>query len=225
MMIREHVSEAAVNEESNKSPISCREQNMSRTRRVAVGALMTAMATVLMYIEIPLPFMPSFLKYDLSEVPILIAAFAFGPLTAIVIELLKNLIMLAISNSSMGIGQLANFAAGVAFAGSAGLVYRYMKSRKGALISMLIGTLVLSVTTPLLNYYVFLELYARFMGFSTEAIVGMTQAVNSLVIDKRSLIFFAFVPFNLFKGLTVSLITFIVYKPISKKIHGNNCKA
>ncbi len=223
-MIKVNNSEAGYAEAGSRSPISCREQNMSRTRRVAVGALLTAMATVLMYLEIPLPFMPAFLKYDLSEVPILIAAFAFGPLTAIVIELLKNLIMLAISNSTMGIGQLANFAAGVAFAGSAGLVYRYLKSRKGALISMLIGTIVLSVTTPLLNYYVFLELYARFMGFSTEAIIGMTQAVNQFVVDKRTLIVFAFVPFNLFKGLTVSLITFIVYKPISRLIHGNNCE-
>lgn len=223
MMIKNNASSTVPNKLKGASVMSRREEIKSRTSRVAIGALLTAMATVLMYLEVPLPFMPVFLKYDFSEIPVLIGAFAFGPLTAIVIELLKNLILLT-KSSTLGIGQLANFVAGVAFAGSAGLMFRYMKSRKGAIISMLFGTLVLSVTTPLMNYFVFLELYANFMGLTTDKIVGMTQSVNRLVTDKTSLIIFAFVPFNLFKGLTISLITTGIYLPVFKAIHGKNCK-
>lgn len=187
-------------------------------RRIAATAILTAMAVLLMYLEIPLPFMPVFLKFDFAELPALIGAFALGPVWAIVIELLKNLIHLPVTQT-MGIGELSNFVTGVIYVVTAGLIYKKIRTRKGAAISMVASTIVLALIAVPVNAFITLPLYASAMGFSTEAIIGMCTEVNPLVKDKISLLLAVFVPFNLFKGIVVGLITFFVYKPISKLIN------
>ena len=187
-------------------------------RRITVTAILTAMAFVLMYLEVPLPFMPPFLKFDFSEVPVLVGALALGPVWGIVIELFKNLIHLPFTGTA-GIGELSNFVTGSIFVGFSGLVYLKLHTRKGAAAAMAIGTLTLAVIAVPINAFITLPLYGSVMNFSTEAIVGMSAAVNPLIKDKMTLLFFAFVPFNLFKGIVVSAITFFVYKPVSKLIH------
>ncbi len=187
-------------------------------RRIAATAILTAMAVLLMYLEIPLPFMPVFLKFDFAELPALIGAFALGPVWAVVIELLKNLIHLPVTQT-MGIGELSNFVTGVIYVVTAGLIYKKIRTRKGAAISMVASTIALAVIAIPVNAFITLPLYASAMGFSTEAIIGMCTEVNPLVKDKLSLLLAVFVPFNLFKGIVVGLITFFVYKPISKLIN------
>ena len=187
-------------------------------RRIAATAILTAMAVLLMYLEIPLPFMPVFLKFDFAELPALIGAFALGPVWAVVIELLKNLIHLPVTQT-MGIGELSNFVTGVIYVVTAGLIYKMIRTRKGAAISMVASTIALAVIAIPVNAFITLPLYASAMGFSTEAIIGMCTEVNPLVKDKLSLLLAVFVPFNLFKGIVVGLITFFVYKPISKLIN------
>ena len=187
-------------------------------RRIASCAILTAMAVLLMYLEIPLPFMPVFLKFDFSELPVLIGAFSLGPIWGIVIELLKNLIHLPVTQTQ-GIGELSNFITGVIYVGTAGLVYRKLQTKKGAAISMAVATVVLALIAIPINAFLTLPLYGSVMGFSMEAILGMSSSVNPLVKDKISLLLAVFVPFNLFKGIVVSTITFFVYKPISKLIH------
>ena len=197
------------------------DSHASRTmmiRRIAACAILTAMAVLLMYLEIPLPFMPVFLKFDFAELPVLIGAFALGPVWGIVIELLKNLIHLPVTQT-MGIGELSNFITGVIYVGTAGLIYRKLRTKKGAAISMVISTLVLAVVAIPVNAFITLPLYGSAMGFPLEAIIGMSAGVNPLVKDKISLLLAVFVPFNLFKGTVVGLITFFVYKPISKLIN------
>ena len=187
-------------------------------RRITVTAILTAMAFVLMYLEVPLPFMPPFLKFDFSEIPVLVGAFALGPVWGIVIELFKNLIHLPFT-ATAGIGELSNFVTGSLFVGFSGLVYLKLHTRKGAAVSMAIGTLTLAVIAVPINAFITLPLYGSVMNFSTEAIVGMSAAVNPLIKDKMTLLLFAFVPFNLFKGIVVSVFTFFIYKPVSKLIH------
>jgi riboflavin transporter FmnP len=202
----------------NAAPIDTRTKNSQMTRKLAILAILTAMAAVLMALEVSLPLMPPFLKFDFSELPVLIGAFAFGPVSAIMIELVKNLIHLPLSTTA-GVGQLANFVTGVFFAGSAGLVYRFFKTRKGAVLSLVVGTLVMTFGTSLFNYFVLLRLYVILAGFPMEAIIGMAAKVNPKVADKETLIIWAFIPFNLFKGTVISILTLLIYKPISKLIH------
>lgn len=187
-------------------------------RRIAACAILTAMAVLLMYLEIPLPFMPVFLKFDFAELPVLIGTFALGPVWGIVIELLKNLIHLPVTQT-MGIGELSNFITGVIYVATAGLIYRKFRTRKGAAASMGIATVALALIAVPVNAFITLPLYGSVMGFPMEAIIGMSAEVNPLVKDQISLLFAVFVPFNLFKGIVVGLITFLVYKPISKLIN------
>ena len=187
-------------------------------RRIAACAILTAMAVLLMHLEIPLPFMPVFLKFDFAELPVLIGAFALGPVWGVIIELLKNLIHLPVTQT-MGIGELSNFITGVIYVGTAGLIYRKLRTKKGAAISMVVSTLVLAIVAIPVNAFITLPLYGSAMGFPLEAIIGMSAGVNPLVKDKISLLLAVFVPFNLFKGTVVGLITFFVYKPISKLIN------
>lgn len=176
------------------------------------------MAEILMFLEIPLPLMPPFLKFDFSEVPVLIGTFALGPIYGVVIELLKNLIHLTVTNT-MGIGELSNFITGALYVGCAGMIYYKHRTRKGAVCAMVIGTLALAIIAVPVNAFVTLPLYGSVMNFSMDAIIGMSAAVNPKIDSQLSLLLLAFVPFNLFKGLIVSAITFVVYKPISKIIN------
>lgn len=187
-------------------------------RRIAACAILTAMAVLLMYLEIPLPFMPVFLKFDFAELPVLIGTFALGPVWGIVIELLKNLIHLPVTQT-MGIGELSNFVTGVIYVATAGLIYRKFRTRKGAAASMGIATLALALIAVPVNAFITLPLYGSVMGFPMEAIIGMSAEVNPLVKDKISLLFAVFVPFNLFKGFIVAGITYFVHLPLSKLIN------
>ncbi|SCW46160.1 Riboflavin transporter FmnP [Ruminococcaceae bacterium YRB3002] len=190
----------------------------SMIRRITSAAILTALSVILMYLEVALPLMPPFLKFDFSEIPVLIGSFALGPLYGVIIELLKNLIHLPVSATS-GIGEMSNFITGSIYVGIAGLIYNRLRTRKGAIFSMLIATLCLTAIAIPLNYWVTLPLYASVLGFSTEAVIGMSAAVNSLITSKWTLIFWGFVPFNMFKGIVVAIVTFFIYKPISRLIN------
>ena len=176
------------------------------------------MAVLLMYLEFNLPFMPSFLKFDFSELPVLVGSYALGPWYGVLIELLKNLIHLPATGTA-GIGEASNFLTGSIYVFTAGSIYKKNRTRKGAIISMAIATLALGVIACPLNYFVTLPLYGTVLHFPMEAIVGMASAVNPMVSSKISLIFWVFLPFNLFKGLVISFFKFWVYKPISNIIH------
>jgi riboflavin transporter FmnP len=119
----------------------------------------------------------------------------------------------------MGIGELSNFVTGVIYVVTAGLIYKKIRTRKGAAISMVASTVALAVIAVPVNAFITLPLYGSAMGFPLEAIIGMSAQANPLVKDRLSLLLAVFVPFNLFKGIVVGLITFFVYKPISKLIN------
>ena len=192
--------------------------------KLAVTAVLTAMASVLMYYEIPLPFMPPFLKFDFSEVPVVIGSFAIGPIWGVVIELLKNLIHLPMTQTA-GIGEMSNFITGSIFVVTAGLIYNKFHSKPGIVLSTAVATIVLALAGIPLNAYVTLPLYANVLGFTTEAIVGMSQAVNPLITDKWTLSLWGFVPFNLFKGVIVSIITFLLSIPLTRPLRAIRRKA
>ena len=191
-------------------------------RRITSCAILSAMAAILMYLEIKpslvfLPF-PDFLAFDFSEIPVLIGTFALGPVWGVVIELLKNLLHLP-ATGTMGVGELSNFITGSIFVLTAGLIYNKIRTKKGAAISMAVATIILAATSVPVNAFINLPFYEAAMGFSLETVIGISAAVNPLVKDKVSLLLAVFVPFNLLKGTVVGIVTFFVYKPISKIIN------
>ncbi|WP_026894472.1 ECF transporter S component [Clostridiisalibacter paucivorans] len=190
------------------------------TRMLTKTAVLSVIAFLVMYIEVPLWFAPPFLKIDLSDIPALIGAFALGPMAGVVIEMLKNILHMAIKGTvTMGVGELANFVVGSAFVYTAALVYYRKKSFKTAIIGMILGTLVMTGIAAIANYYVLIPFYAKLFGAPIEAYVEMGAAVNKFVADFKTFILFVIIPFNLFKGVMMSVITIPLYKKISHILH------
>ena len=185
---------------------------MSRT------AVLASAAAILMFMDFPVFFMPAFLKMDLSEIPAIIGAFSLGPLAGFWVMLVKNMLHLANSQTA-GVGELANFLVGTAMVMPAGIIYRYCKNRKGAVLALAAGTLSMTLAASILNYWVLIPLYQTVLNFPGEVIVGMGHAVNPRIIDLRTFILFAIIPFNLLKGLLASLITMLIYKKVSYLLH------
>ncbi|MDD2979380.1 MAG: ECF transporter S component [Hespellia sp.] len=183
---------------------------------IAQVGMLAAIATVLMLFEIPLPFAPSFYEIDFSEVPVLVGCFVMGPVAGAVIELVKIVLNFIINGTiTAGVGELANFCIGCAFCVPAGIIYRKMRSRKGALVGMVTGTLLMTVVGVFLNAYLLLPTYAKAFEMPIDALIGMGTAVNPNIDSLLTFVLFAVAPFNLLKGFLVSLIVFLIYKKIS----------
>ena len=182
---------------------------------VQVGML-SAIATVLMLFEIPLPFAPSFYEIDFSEVAVLIGCFTMGPLAGAAIEMVKILLNFLINGTvTAGVGEIANFLIGCALCVPAGLLYKKQKTRKGALIGMAVGTGMMVIVGCVINAYVLLPVYAKAFQMPLDALIGMGTAVNPNITGLSTFVIFAVAPFNLLKGVLVSVIVLAIYKKIS----------
>ena len=188
-------------------------------RKMTMTALLGALATVLMFISFKVPLMPSFISIDFSELPALIAAFSMGPLSGVIVCLIKNLVNLFASQTG-GVGELSNFLLGCCFVLPAGLIYRYKKTQLGALIGALAGAVCMAVVSVFTNYFIVYPIYTNFLPM--EAIMGMYQAINPRVETLWEALWVFNVPFTFIKGMCSVLITFLIYKKISPLIKGKN---
>lgn len=186
------------------------------TKMIAQIGMLGAIAVVLMLFEIPLPFAPSFYEIDFSEVPVLIGCFTMGPMAGVLIELIKIILNLCINGSvTAGVGELANFVIGCALVLPAAFIYKRKKTKKAAIIGLVTGTLFMTISGCFINAYVMLPTYAKAFGMPIEALVEMGSAVNTSITDLFTFVMFAVVPFNLLKGVLVSIIVLLIYKKIS----------
>ena len=188
-------------------------------RNIALMGMLGAMAALLMFLEVPLVFLaPNFYKMDFSEIPVMVGTFALGPWAGGLIEAVKILIKLLIKPTSTGgVGELANFVVGCAMAIPAGLLYRAHKNKKTAVQSLLLGTVSMTVLGVVVNALVMLPFYSKFMPMDT--IIGMGAKIVPAVNSVWTFCLFCVGPFTLFKGLVLSLITFLLYKRVSPLIH------
>lgn len=186
------------------------------------ASLLSAMCIVLMFIEISIPIFPDFLKLDASDLPALIGGFAFGPVVGIIIEFVKNLIRGLLMTQTAFIGEAANFLIGAVLVGTASLIYKYKKDKVGAVLGMVIATIVMSLVAAILNYTILIPVYSKAFGAPIEVFVDMANKVNSSVVDFKTLIIWSIIPFNLLKGAMVSGITMLLYKPLSPLLKKEN---
>jgi riboflavin transporter FmnP len=126
--------------------------------------------------------------------------------------------------ATAGVGELANFLAGSLFAGTAGFIYRYKKNLKGAILAMAAGTLAMTVFSSLFNYFFMIDFYSQLYGMPMDTIIAMGRAVNNQVTDLKSMILWAFLPFNIAKGIVVSIWVGLIYKPLSPILHGRHSR-
>ena len=187
-------------------------------RAIAVCAMLSAVAFVLMLMDFPVPFLiPDFVKMDVSELPSLLASFALGPVYGVVVCLVKNLLHLLMTSTG-GIGELCNFLMGACFAIPAGLIYQKFKSHKGAVVSALVGSVVMAALSVPINYFISYPFYTSFMPL--EAIIGMYQEIRPSANGLLECLITFNAPFTLIKGLLTSVLCFLIYKPLSPLLHG-----
>lgn len=191
------------------------ERTLSIRNVVQIG-MFGALAAVLMLFEFPLPFIaPPFYELDLSEIPVLIGTFSMGPVAGVLIELIKILVKLMLKGTStVYVGDAANFVIGCCLLLPAGIIYKKNRTKKGAAIGMVVGTLVMAAAGALINAYVLLPFYSQFYGMPMEALIQAGTEVNHLINNIPTFVMIAVVPFNLVKGILVSLITTLVYKRV-----------
>lgn len=196
----------------------CRDAVKSTDARyLAVCAMCAALAGLLMLLEIPLFFVPSFYKIDLSELPVLFCGFYLGPVAGVVCEFLKVLIKLLLKGTTSAfVGEFANFAVGCSMVLPAAVIYHCHKTKRGAVIALVIGTLIMTVFGSLFNAKYLLPQFALLYGLPLDSIVEMGNAVNPAVTNVTTLVVFAVAPLNLLKGTVVSLLTFALYKRVER---------
>lgn len=190
------------------------------TKTLTKISILSAIAAVIMLIELPIWFAPGFLKIDASDLPALIGSFSLGPVAGVIIELFKNILKILMKGSDTAyVGELANFIVGSLFVYGAGLIYNRKKNRKNAVLGMIVGTLLMTITMSFANYYVLLPFYSELYKLPLDNIIEMAKSANGLVVDLKTFILYTIVPFNLLKGIGISAITLFLYKRISPILH------
>lgn len=188
------------------------------TRKVAMIGMFSAIAMILHLFDFPLPFAPGFYKLDFSELPILVGTFAFGPAAGVMMEFVKILLKLLVKGTSTAfVGDLANFVVGCSFILPASVMYAFRKNKKSAIAACITGTLVMTVFGTAFNAIYLLPAFAKLYGWPLEDLLAMGSAVNPLAKegDIVSFVVACVAPLNLVKGASVSLVTLLIYKPLS----------
>ena len=191
-------------------------RSLLTTRQLSTVAILAAIAAVFFMIEIPVVL---FYKLDLSSLPVLLGAFAMGPIPGTLILLVKARLGL-LHSTSQGVGELADFIMGFAMMFPASVIYRRMKSRKGAIVGMVIGTVVATIVAVLTNLYIMIPFYGAAYGMLVEKIVDMGKAFVPFITDKYGFVLAITAPFNILKWVVISVVTALVYKPLSPILHG-----
>ena len=184
-------------------------QNM---RMLTMTAVLSAIAFVLAFFEFPVPLSPSFARMDLSDLPALIGAFAYGPVSGVLIELVKNALQL-LTSSTGGIGELANFIMGSSFVVAAGLIYKHHKTKKTAILACLIASVIMGVVATVVNYFILLPVFEAFMPL--DQLIASFSKFMPFIKTKLDVVLFNAFPFNLLKGIGISIVTMLLYKRLT----------
>lgn len=177
--------------------------------------ILAAMAVILYYIEIPVV---AFYKLDLSTLPAILAGFAMGPVQGVAVVVIKNLVHM-LGTSTACVGEVADIIMSSCFVIPASLIYRSHKDRKSAVKAMAVGTILMTISGILVNYFVLIPAYQVLMNLPLDVIVGMGTKVWSYIDSTVKLVIFVTGPFNLLKGFTLSVVTYLLYKRVSPLLH------
>ncbi|WP_028776532.1 ECF transporter S component [Shimazuella kribbensis] len=180
-------------------------KSSSQTRKLVLLSVLTGIALLMQYLNFPLPMFPSFLKIDFSEIPALIGAFLFGPLSGVLIEFLKNVLHFLLSGSETGaipLGQMANFVAGSLFVITSVWISNKIKGVKGMVIGTAIATIFMTTLLTVANYFVIFPLYSYLINWTVTG-----EA-------KDALIFYGVAPFNLLKGILIGVLFIPLYQKL-----------
>ena len=184
---------------------------------LTMTAVLSAISFILAFFEFPVPLSPSFARMDLSDLPALIGAFAYGPLAGVMIELVKNALQL-LTSSTGGIGELANFIMGSSFVVIAGLIYKSHKTKKTALSACLLASVGMGIAAAIVNYFILLPVFEAFMPL--DQLIASFGKFIPFIKTKLDVVLFNAFPFNLLKGIVISIFTMLLYKRLTHILKG-----
>lgn len=187
--------------------------NTINIRTLVFTALMGTISTVLMFISVSAPFAPAFLRFDIAELPALFAGFFLGPASGCGVILIKILLKLITQGTDTAfVGELMNIIGSMSFVLTASLIYKFNRTKKGAIISLIVSSIFVSIVFIFINAYIAFPMYSNLYGMPMEAIVAMGTAVNPRITDVTTLMLYSVFPFNLIKHAITSGITYVIYK-------------
>lgn len=170
-------------------------------KAIAKLAMMAAISVVLLLI-VRIPFPPApFLVYDPADMPIYITAFAYGPIAGLLVTIVVSLIQAFLLGGDGLYGFLMHVVATGIVAVVIGLMYKKKKTRKNAIVSLIVGVLVAVVVMAGMNLLV----TPFYMGVDVKAVVAMLPTI--------------IIPFNLLKAGLNAILTFLLYKRLSPFLH------
>ena len=197
-------------------------RKVSPARRITIIAVCSAIATVLHILDFPLLFLaPDFYKLDFSELPVMLCGFFLGPSATVACEAVKILLKLLLKGTSTAfVGDFANFSVGCSLVLPAVIVYHTQKTRKSALMGLILGTIGLTVFGSAFNAIYLLPKFSQLYGIPLDAIIGMGSKINSSITSVSTFVMLAVAPLNLIKGISVSVLTMLLYKRVARPLFG-----
>lgn len=187
-------------------------------------ALLTSLSYILyVFVKFSLPFMfPSFLDMQFSELPAILAGFSLGPVSGVLVIVLKCLLKMPFSTTA-GVGELIDIAIGIAYVLPASMIYWHNKNKKNAILGFIVGTLCAVAMAIVFNRFVAIPFYVQlYFGGNFNIIVGMCQKLYKNMTAETFYLYYlglAVLPFNILRSAVVSIITFLVYKRLSHVLH------
>lgn len=193
------------------------------TKQITKISILAVISAILLIINFPVFIFPSFYKIDFADVPRLLCGFAIGPLAGIfctIVSMILNVIFEGGSETAF-VGEIASLLISISFVLPASIIYKNNHTKKGAIISLLISTIIASIVSVFVNYYILFPMYETFMNIPMDAIIDMASSVIPQVNSKMTLVLLCTFPFNLLKTLLNSLIIVTIYKRISPLLKEN----
>ena len=195
-------------------------REVSVARRVTIIGMCTAIAIVLYTLDFPVPFLaPPFYKLDFSEVPVLLCGFFLGPSAGVICLGLKVLIKLLLTSTTTAfVGDFANFIVGCTLVLPATVIYHLHKSKKSALIGLVVGTLSMAVFGSAFNAIYLIPEFSRLFGLPLESIIAMGAEIHASIDSVNMLALLCVAPLNVVKGAAVSVLTMLLYKHVARPL-------
>lgn len=180
------------------------------TKNLTMIAMFSAISAVLMVFEIQLPFSPSFVKFDFSDLPVMLGGFLIGPFAGGIIVFMKILLHFLLNGTtSFFVGDLSNLLLTLSFVLPASFIYQQKKTKKTTIQGLLVSIICTSLLAIIFNLFLIFPLYLKVLNLKMVDLINMIHVVNPLVKDVFTMIVFSLLPFNLFKYSIVSMITML----------------
>jgi len=190
------------------------------TQRITKLAVFSALSYLLyMFVKFPLPMLfPAFLDIQISDVPALLAGFMMGPVSGAIVVAIKIALKLPFSTTGM-VGELGDLIMGIAFVVPAAIIYHRFHTKKGAILSLAIGEICCIIVAIIVNRFVLIPFYALIFDGGMQAVAGMMKSLYQNITAQNLYDYYlwlAVLPFNLLRCTLCALITFFMYKALSR---------